>query len=108
MIGKTNAIQIFNEIIDIYKVKSPLFYNLTIERRGFVLGDYILLKDIELHGQKYRFAIFDKQENGVLWYYTAFAEIFEEDDFELIHGGQFKTLKEAENDIKALIDLLIN
>lgn len=102
------TIQIFNEILDKLKVKSPLFYNITIERRGFVLGDYILLKDIELNGHKYRFAIFDKQENDVLWYYTAFAEIFEEDDFELIHGGQFETLREAENDIKVLIDFLIS
>lgn len=72
------------------------------------MDNYILQKDVEVEGHKYRFAIFEARENDTVFFYTAFAEIFEGEYFELIYGERFETEQEAWQGIQYLMQYLVN
>ncbi|MFE4525702.1 MULTISPECIES: hypothetical protein [Niallia] len=72
------------------------------------MEQYILQKDVELQGHKYRFAIFEMQEKDGIYFYSIFAEIFEEETFELIHGGRFVSEEAAKGDLKHVLYYLVH
>lgn len=72
------------------------------------MDNYILQKDVEVKGDKYRFAIFEEIEGGNVYFYTAFAEISEGEHFELIYGERFESEQEAWQGIQYLMQYLVD
>ncbi|MEK5104943.1 hypothetical protein MKX83_23660 [Cytobacillus sp. FSL M8-0252] len=70
------------------------------------MEDYILKKDLQVQGHTYRIAIFQEKDGAL--YYSVFAEIFENEAFELIHGGSFDSREDAEEDIKNILRYLVS
>ncbi|GLB61793.1 MULTISPECIES: hypothetical protein [Bacillaceae] len=70
------------------------------------MEEYILKKDLRVQGHTYRIAIF-QEKDGVL-YYSVFAEIFEDETFELIHGGRFESEEAAKEYLIRVLYCLVH